>query len=197
MQRASSALPAGRLLGWVLVVAGAVVLAVPALHLVTRIRSQHVPVPAAQRLRNAARPRSLAPGEVWGRMEMPSVGLNLVVYEGVSASALRLGPGHVPGTACAEKPGESGNCVIAGHRDTFFRRLSRAQAGDLVRLSAADGAVSTYRLESHRVVRPDEVSVLLPSENPRLTLITCYPFTWIGAAPYRLVWSAAPVDRGR
>ena len=197
MERASSEPTARRLAAGALVLAGAILLAVPALHLATRIRSQHVAVPAALPPSTTEPPRALVPGEVWGRMELPRVGLDLVVYEGVSASELRQGPGHVPGTTCAEKPGESGNCVIAGHRDSFFRRLSRARAGDLVRLRAADGSVSTWRLDSRRVVPPDEVSVLMPSADRRLTLITCYPFSWIGAAPQRLVWSAAPVDRER
>jgi len=159
----------------------------PALHLITRVRSQHVTMPPPA---PSVRPAAVA-GDVWGRLELPRVGLDLVVYEGVTPAALRQGPGHVPGTDCA---GPRSNCVIAGHRDTFFRRLSKAREGDLVLLSGADGAVESYRLGPRRIVRPQEVSVLLPSGDRRLTLITCYPFGWIGAAPYRLVWSAAPVE---
>jgi sortase A len=183
----SHAASGARRLGGLLVLAGALLAAGPALHVITRVRSQHVTIPPPVR---SGRPPAV-PGDVWGRLELPRVGLDLVVYEGVTPAALRQGPGHVPGTDCA---GPRSNCVIAGHRDTFFRRLSKAREGDLVLLSAADGAVSSYRLGPRRIVRPEEVSVLLPSDDRRLTLITCYPFAWIGAAPYRLVWSAAPIE---
>ena len=176
-----------RRFGGLLVLAGALLATGPALHLITRLRSQRVKIPPEVR---SIRP-PVVPGDVWGRLELPRVGLDLVVYEGITAAALRRGPGHVPGTDCA---GPRSNCVIAGHRDTFFRRLSKAREGDLVLLSGADGAVSSYRLGARRIVRPEEVSVLLPSDDRRLTLITCYPFAWVGAAPYRLVWSAAAVE---
>src|SRR5262249_4696073 len=104
------------------------------------------------------------------------------------------GPGHVPGTS---SPGARwpGNTVIAGHRDSFFRRLADVRSGDVVFLRGMDGAVSTYRLESKRVVAPENVAALAPSSDSRLTLTTCYPFRWIGPAPYRLIWTASAAPR--
>jgi sortase A len=132
-------------------------------------------------------------GAALGRLELPRIGLDLVVFEGTSEATLRKGPGHLPGTAWPRALDEKGNCVITGHRDSFFRRLASARKDDLVRLHGPSG-ISTYRLRERRIVRPEDVSVLAPTSDARLTLITCYPFNWIGAAPYRLVWSAAPLE---
>jgi sortase A len=130
-------------------------------------------------------------GEAWGHIEIPRVGLDWVVVEGVGEVELRRGPGHVPNTAVPEA--SEGNCVIAGHRDSFFRSLSEVRRGDVVRVRGPDGRAASYRLEARRIVMPEEVSVMAPTPDRRLTLITCYPFGWIGDAPYRLVWSAAAV----
>ncbi len=145
----------------------------------------------AQSAARGARAGPVRPGQPWGRIEIPRVGLDLAVFEGVTPPTLRRGPGHVPGTA---EPGLPGNCVIAGHRDSFFRSVSRLRAGDVVLLRGPEGSFSRYRLDSRRIVAPEEVSVLAPTPDRRLTLITCYPFRWIGPAPYRLVWTASPAD---
>ena len=130
-----------------------------------------------------------APGEVVGRIRIPRVGIDLAVFEGVTADILGKGPGHVPGTAL---PTKGSNCVITAHRDSFFRRLAGVRAGDAVFLSG-DGGEREYRLANRRVVLPTEVSVLEPTEEEQVTLVTCYPFRWIGPAPYRVVWQALPV----
>jgi sortase A len=104
------------------------------------------------------------------------------VFEGVSADVLRKGPGHVPGTAY---PGRAGNCVIAGHRDSFFRRRVYVTAGSEKR---------EYCLVRRRVVAPGEVGVLAPTAGERLTLLTRYPFAWVGPAPRRVVWQGPPAS---
>ena len=128
-------------------------------------------------------------GDVVGRVRIPTVGLDLAVFEGVSSDILRKGPGHVPGTAL---PTLGSNCVITAHRDSFFRPLARAKAGDAVFLTG-EGGEREYRLTRSRVVSPKEVGVLAPTDDEQVTLVTCYPFRWIGPAPYRVVWQALPV----
>ena len=139
-----------------------------------------------------ARAAAVPSGQAWGRIEIPRVGLAWPVVEGVGEAELRRGPGHVPDTA--GPAAAAGNCVIAGHRNSFFRRLSEVRRGDVVLVRGPDGRAASYRLESRRIVMPEEVSVMAPTPDRRLTLITCYPFGWIGDAPYRLIWSAAAVD---
>jgi sortase A len=130
-----------------------------------------------------------AAGDIVGRIRIPRVGIDLAVFEGVTADVLRKGPGHVPGTAL---PTSGSNCVITAHRDSFFRRLADVKVGDAVFLSG-EGGEREYRLASRRVVSPSEVGVLAPSGEEQLTLVTCYPFRWIGPAPERVVWQALPV----
>jgi sortase A len=130
-----------------------------------------------------------AAGDIVGRIRIPRVGIDLAVFEGVTADVLRKGPGHVPGTAL---PTSGSNCVITAHRDSFFRRLADVQVGDAVFLSG-EGVEREYRLASRRVVAPSEVGVLAPSDEEQLTLVTCYPFRWIGPAPERVVWQALPI----
>ena len=110
------------------------------------------------------------------------------MFEGVTEEVLRKGPGHVPGTAL---PTAGSNCVISAHRDSFFRKLARVRIGDSVFVRGEEGE-REYRLASRRVVSPSEVGVLAPTEEEQVTLVTCYPFHWIGPAPYRIVWQALP-----
>ena len=133
-----------------------------------------------------------APGDLVGRIRIPRVGIDLAVFEGVSSDVLRRGPGHVPGTAL---PTAGSNCVISGHRDSFFRRMAGVKAGDSVFLSG-EGGEREYRLVDYRLVSPTEVEVLAPTDGEQLTLVTCYPFRWIGPAPRRLVWRALPAESG-
>ncbi|MFY9550759.1 MAG: class D sortase, partial [Thermoanaerobaculia bacterium] len=125
------------------------------------------------------------------RITIPRLGVDLAVFEGVSEQALRRGPGHLPGTPCPGLSSSSGNCVLTGHRDSFFRPLSRARAGDLVVLRS-NGKSKRYRLVKRLVVSPEETYVAGPTSDARLTLLTCYPFRWIGPAPLRLAWQAEP-----
>jgi sortase A len=122
-------------------------------------------------------------GDVLGRIEIPRLGMAIAILEGTSAQTLRLGIGHIEGTAL---PGEQGNIGIAGHRDTFFRPLKDIRTNDEIRIETATG-ISRYQVDWVRVVAPDDTAILAPAGKPSITLITCYPFYLIGAAPERFV----------
>jgi len=124
------------------------------------------------------------------RMEIPSVGLSVVVVEGVTPGNLIHAAGHIPGTAF---PGETGNVGIAGHRDTFFRGLRKIRPRDRISLATTTGTYE-YTVESTKIVEPTDVQVLAPSNEPVLTLVTCYPFYFVGPAPQRYIVRARRVD---
>jgi len=125
-------------------------------------------------------------GEPIARLSIPKIGLDVLVIEGTREEDLLKAPGHLAGSAL---PGTSDNCIIAGHRDLHFRRLGSLAPGDLVRLEAGGREVE-YRVERTRVVRTDDRAVLARAEEPLLTLITCYPFHYVGPAPRRFVVQA-------
>lgn len=118
-----------------------------------------------------------------GRIEIPRLLLSAVVVEGIGKTTLRRAVGHIPGTAL---PGQPGNIGISGHRDTFFRPLKDLKIKDEIQLSTLNGDFR-YVVESLLVVDPNNVGVLAPSSENLLTLVTCYPFFYIGAAPKRFV----------
>jgi len=122
-------------------------------------------------------------GFLIGRLEIPRLGVSVMVLEGDDAQVLKKGVGHVPSTAF---PGSAGNVVLAGHRDTFFRRLRKICKGDEITFTNAEG-VFKFRVESTEKVGPRDVQLLEPSTHSMLTLITCYPFDYIGPAPQRFV----------
>lgn len=124
-----------------------------------------------------------------GRLDIPRLALSAVVIEGVGASALRRAVGHIPGTAL---PGQPGNVGISGHRDTFFRPLRNIRRDDAVTLTTVLGEFR-YRVVSTSIVRPDNIAVLNPTENQILTLVTCYPFYFVGPAPSRFIVRAERV----
>ena len=95
-----------------------------------------------------------------------------------------------PGAATSYK-----NCVIAGHRDSFFRRLGQVRIGEDILLTV-EGRTDRYRVVGRRIVGPAAMELAGPTREPRLTLVTCYPFTWVGAAPFRLVVFADRVSVG-
>jgi sortase A len=123
-----------------------------------------------------------------GLIEIPRLGTSAVIVDGVDSYALSIGVGHIPGTAY---PGEMGNIGLAAHRDSFFRRLGHVQPMDRIRLITPRGHTD-YFVDFTRVVNPSHVSLLRPSPHPVLTLVTCYPFQFIGAAPQRFVVQALP-----
>jgi sortase A len=117
------------------------------------------------------------------KLSIPRIHLRAVVLEGISQHSLLLGPTHVTGTA---DPGSSGNVVLAGHRDTFFRHVHSLRYGDDIYILKGGKQVH-YRVTSKRVVQATDLSVLRPSADGELTLITCYPTHAIGPAPQRLI----------
>ena len=125
-------------------------------------------------------------GSLVGRIEIPRVGLSAIVREGDDTATLRRAVGHIPETAL---PGDRGNAGLAGHRDTFFRGLKNVHVGDRVVLTTTN-AVLHYVVRSTRVVEPTDVSVLNSTPRPTLTLVTCYPFYYLGAAPKRYIVQA-------
>ena len=125
-------------------------------------------------------------GEPLGRLEVPRLGLSVIVSQGVSTGTLRRSVGHIPGTAL---PGELGNVGIAGHRDTFFRPLKEIRKNDILALTTLEGAYQ-YVVDSTEIVSPDNVKVLDPTDHPTLTLVTCYPFYYVGSAPKRFIVQA-------
>jgi len=147
----------------------------------------------------AGDPKGMAPpqkGPVLGRgaaiadLSIPRIQLTAVVLNGSDSQTLRRGPGHLEQTAL---PGESGNVVIAGHRDSLFRPLRNVQVGDDIFLDTPYGRFH-YRVTSLQVVNPHDLSVLEPTDNATLTLITCYPFAVFGNAPERFIVRAAGVQ---
>ncbi len=126
-----------------------------------------------------------------GKLEVPRIGLSVVVREGVDDETLRLAAGHVPSTAL---PGEPGNLVILGHRDTYFRGLHNLEKGDVVIVSTLRGRF-TYEIESMQVVDPDGIHLEQPASESIATFITCYPFKYIGPAPRRFVAQARLKER--
>jgi sortase A len=122
-------------------------------------------------------------GGLVGRLEIPRLGLSVMVVEGDNSADLKRAVGHIPGTAL---PGEPGNVGIAGHRDTLFRPLRSIQRNDLIRLSTLEGDYG-YRVVSTSVVGPEDVQVLSPTGKEALTMVTCFPFYYIGPAPKRFI----------
>ena len=127
-------------------------------------------------------------GGLIGRLEIPSLGVSAIVIEGTNWATLQRAVGHIAGTA---QPGQAGNVGISGHRDTFFRPLRNIHRNDIITLTTLSGKFH-YRVVSTQVVDPTEVSVLDSGEGEAesLTLITCYPFYYVGSAPKRFVVQA-------
>jgi sortase A len=126
----------------------------------------------------------LAPGTPLGTIAIPELGLDAVVLEGVGEDVLRRGVGHFPQTPM---PGDGGNFALAGHRDTFFRALRHVEPGQRMVVKTADGRERVYKVETTEVVEPTRVEVLDDGGGETLTLITCYPFRYVGPAPQRFV----------
>jgi sortase A len=121
-----------------------------------------------------------------GLLVIPRVGLSAAVLEGDDAATLEVAVGHLPDTAL---PWDGGNTALAAHRDTFFRPIEQVRIGDEMRLATRHGEFE-YRVRRLAVVDPDDVWVLNPSAHVGLTLITCYPFRYVGPAPRRYIVQA-------
>jgi len=150
--------------------------------------------PAGSMGSDSAAPAEPAPalrtGDVVGRLEVPRVGVSVMVLEGDDDDTLRQAAGHIPDTDLPGAP--DANVGIAGHRDTFFRPLMNIRKGDEIRLTTEHGAYR-YAVDSIRIVKPEDVDVLDPVDNPVLTLVTCYPFYYVGHAPNRFIVQAREI----
>jgi len=133
---------------------------------------------------SATRPR----GSVFARFEIPRLHLSYALLEGTDDRTLDKSIGHVEGTGL---PGGTGNIGIAGHRHTHFRKLEWIRRGDDIVLTSAQGQFR-YKVEWARLFKPGDVEVLDISNGPAVTLITCFPFEYVGSAPLRLIIRALP-----
>lgn len=136
--------------------------------------------------------RPPAAGTPLARISVPRLGLEAVVAAGVDQRVLRRAVGHLPRSSL---PGEDGNIVLAGHRDTFFRSLERIRDDDIVLIETA-GGVDRYRVEWTAVVKPSRVDLVAATGYPALTLVTCFPFEYVGNAPFRFVLRARRLEDG-
>jgi len=134
-------------------------------------------------LTNVPAHAQLSPEQLLTRLVIPKINLDSIVVEGASRKDLSIGPGHMKDTAA---PGETGNAVITGHRDTFFRHIIELNKGDQIQVRRA-GETFAYEVTGKKIVMPDDIEVLRPTPDAQLTLITCYPTYYIGPAPKRLV----------
>ena len=132
----------------------------------------------------------LEEGELIGRIEIPSAGVSAMILEGVAYKTLRRGVGHIPGTPL---PRWEGNVGLAAHRDSFFRGLKDISKNDIITLKTLHGTFQ-YRVESTEIVLPKDTHVLEDTEKPTLTLVTCYPFYYVGSAPKRFIVKAERLD---
>jgi sortase A len=147
------------------------------------------PIPDTPSTRAAVQPAAVHPvaiGDTLAKLKIPRLGAELYVVEGDGPKELRRGPGHLAGSAL---PGGSGNCIIAGHRDTHFRVLKDIREGDDIILETPAGEY-LYRVKHTHIVKPDDTASLRPTSSPELNLITCYPFYYVGSAPKRFVVEA-------
>lgn len=151
------------------------------------------PAPPAPPEATPAPAESLAipgPGSVpLGRIEISRIDLDAMIMEGIDSRTLRHAVGHFPRTAL---PGQLGNVAMAGHRDTFFRRLKYIRKDDEITLATLHGSYR-YRVDSTLVVEPREVWVLEDTGDATLTLVTCYPFNFVGPAPQRFIVRARKI----
>jgi len=157
------------------------------------LRDRRVAAQAKPRTEAVALPvatESAAPDGLIGRIEIPRLLLSVVVMEGIGRITLRRAVGHIPGTAL---PGGPGNVGLAGHRDTFFRPLKDLRIKDEILFSTLKGNYK-YVVVSLTIVDPDDVGVLAASRENVLTLVTCYPFYYIGPAPQRWIVRARQVS---
>ena len=158
-----------------------------------QLRDRQAASESASQLQSSAVPASapaVAADGLIGRLEIPRLFLSVVVVEGVDKTTLRRAVGHIPGTSL---PGDSGNVGLAGHRDIFFRPLKDLKIKDEIQFSTLKGNFK-YEVQSLRVVDPSNVGVLASSGENVLTMVTCYPFYFVGPAPKRWIVRARQVS---
>ena len=130
----------------------------------------------------------LREGDLLGKLWIPRIGISVIVLQGTETETLMLGGGHIPGTPL---PGVEGNVVIAAHRDTFFRKVEGILPGDSIQFATPRGTWE-YIVDSSETVDPEDTRAMESRGREELTLITCYPFHFVGAAPKRFIVHARP-----
>jgi sortase A len=138
----------------------------------------------------AGPPAAVRKGELIGRLEIPRLGFSAAVAHGDDDGTLKVAIGHLPDTPL---PWQAGNTGLAGHRDGFFRPLKDVKENDELRFVTPHGQFR-YRVRHTNIVRPEDVWVLDATATPSLTLVTCYPFSYVGNAPQRFVIRAERID---
>ena len=129
-------------------------------------------------------------GALIGRIKIPRVGVSAIVLHGIDKKTLRRGVGHIPGTPLPE---HGGNVGLAAHRDSFFRGLKEIRQNDTIELTTLDGTFE-YKVQWTKIVTPQDTYVLDDAGKPSLTLVTCYPFYYVGSAPKRFIVRAQRLD---
>ena len=148
---------------------------------------RQTPAPPAREAPEMKRPHDIPKGTVLGRVDIPRLHLSAMVRQGTDEETLKTAVGHVPSTQFA---GEVGNFAIAAHRDTLFRTLKDIRIGDTVIFQSTGGNYE-YKVASTQIVKPTDVSVIRPQGDQKLlTMITCYPFYFVGSAPKRFIVTA-------
>lgn len=141
-------------------------------------------------------PRAISPplphNGLLGRLTIPRLHISAMVREGTGEDTLSLALGHIPHTAL---PGQPGNVGVAGHRDELFRGLRNIRRDDLITFETRRGKFA-YQVQSTSIVTPQDVDVLHAGPHPELTLVTCYPFYYVGSAPQRFIVKAREVSAG-
>jgi sortase A len=127
------------------------------------------------------------------RLQIPKISLDAIVVDGTTRNDLKIGPGRIVSTAV---PGEPGNSVISGHRDTFFRHIYELSKGDVIEVRR-NGELMRFEVTGKKIVDPEDLSVLKQGPDAELTLITCYPTYYIGPAPERLVVFSKLIERAQ
>lgn len=156
------------------------------------LRRNAPPAPAGSLERPPITPPSPRTGDIIGKIGIRRLGISAIVKEGVDAGTLTLAVGHIPSTVL---PGQTGNVGVAAHRDTLFRNLKDVKRDDEITLTTLDGEY-LYRVVSFKIVNPTDVYVLNPTAGEMtLTLVTCYPFYFVGNAPQRFIVRARQVAR--
>ncbi|HKY22681.1 MAG TPA: class D sortase [Vicinamibacterales bacterium] len=157
-----------------------------------KMMSVEQPREAVEKRAAIVKPPPLLHGELIGRVDIPRLSISAAIAEGDDDKTLGKAVGHLPDTP--QPWDRSGNVGLAAHRDGLFRRLEKIRMHDDVSIFTSRGEFH-YRVTKTHIVNPDDVWVLAPTLNPTITLITCYPFSFVGNAPQRFIVQAELVGQ--
>jgi sortase A len=155
----------------------------------SRLFDQQIAAPPIIKPAAFAKPVDLQEGDLIGKLEIPRIRIAVMVLQGMEEKTLLLGAGHVPGTPL---PGAQGNVVLAAHRDTYFRKVAGIRSGDRIRFVTVRES-HEYVVSSTEIVDPEDTRAMESQGREELTLITCFPFYFVGSAPKRFIVHARPV----